>query len=141
MWPPMSSARTIIHLAFAAFLFAPKTAKSADENYGELTIHIVSLWGSKLPGGKLSIYSNNDGVSVYSRYVNDDVTLRLKYGEYKVTFDSTFLKPVNRNVTIDRTEHFVLLATTMVNTILDVKMEPVAVTIRVRPPDSCIPGE
>jgi hypothetical protein len=107
--------------------------------YGSLVVHITSLSGDPLPAGKLSIHSKA-GTLLYSAGAKDQTSTRLPYGNYVVSFDSEFLRPVRREVKIDRPDCFLVLATDMDSIVLDISHDPVSVSVRIRPPDSCTLG-
>jgi hypothetical protein len=72
--------------------------------------------------------------------VKDEAVVDLAYGDYTVSFTSKFLADAHRKVTVDRQDCFVVLATDMDEVVLDVPHEPVSVSVRVQPPDSCAPA-
>lgn len=115
-------------------------SQSSDARTGVLTVHITSTSGTALPGGRLSVYPKR-GQPVSWTGVRGERTVQLPYGDYTVGFEAEFLKPVKRQVTIDRPETFLVLATNMADTVLDLRHEPVAVSLSVQPPAACTPGD
>lgn len=114
-------------------------AQSPETPYGVLTIRLVSLDGRSLPSGKLSVYSS-DNTLTYSAWARNEAKVRLPYGDYAVKFESEFLKPATRAVKINRPDCFMVLGTDMASVVLDMILDPVAVSVRVRDPESCTPA-
>jgi hypothetical protein len=115
------------------------TAQDAAGDSGTLTAHILSLSGGPLPAGRLSV-EDKTGKLLYAARVQGDTTLSLPFGDYVVTFESEFIKQVRRIVKVDKKDTFVVIATDMDDIVLDIPHDPVGVTIAVRPPPPCQPG-
>lgn len=114
-------------------------SQSSDARTGVLTVHINVNQRDSLPGGRLSVYLKQ-GEPVSWTDVRGERTVHLPYGDYTVAFEAEFLKPVKRQVTIDKPETFLVLATNMADAVLDLRHEPVAVSLSVQPPAACTPG-
>ncbi len=115
-------------------------AQEQAEGPATLFIRIVSLTGSSLPPGKLSVRTSN-GTIAYEAEVKGGARMRLPPGDYVVAFESRFLKTVQRAIKMDMKDTFVVLATDMDDVVLDVPNPPVSITIAVRPPAPCTPSD
>src|SRR5260370_712473 len=100
-------------------------SQSEQEKEATLTFHIVSRMVGLLPGGRLLIRSKA-GVVAFDGGVTEEKSVHLPYGDYRVSFSGDFLSPVSRQVTIDRPDCFLVLATDMDRVVLDVQHEPVS---------------
>lgn len=114
-------------------------SRSDDTQIGRLTIYVSSTLGSPLPAGRLSISADSRKVLSISGMLAER-TVTLPFGEYQVTFETEFLKPVRRSVTVDSLETFLVLATNMADTVLDVESKPVGISLKIQPNTSCRPG-
>jgi hypothetical protein len=103
-------------------------------------VYVTSTAGGPIPAGALSVRSKS-GQTVYSEPIKQYGAIRLPYGEYTVTFQTQFIKAVSRKVVIATREAFLVLGTNMEDYVLDMPNDPVSVSIRARPSDSCASGQ
>jgi hypothetical protein len=114
----------------------------ANEDFqGQLIVRIVSPFGGKMPKGRLLVKSTKTSQINLVQDIEDETTINLPYGEYNVSFETKFVRNVQRNVTLDKARYFLVLAADLDETILDVKEEPVSISFRIHPNSSCGAGE
>ena len=129
--------KTIQHAGALLILVALTTGLHGQStNESLLTILITSPTGSPISGARISIHAE-DGSLVYSGH---ETKLRLRYGKYVMNVTGEFLKSVSRRVEIDRPEAFIVLAPDMAESVLDLKNEPVSISLRIHPSDTCTPA-
>ena len=119
-------------------LFMPAYAQTERERQGVLTILLSDYLGSRLVGKVVII--GTDGSKVYDQTVDSVSRVQLPYGTYTVSLDHDVMVPVNRTVTIDRNEVFLILPTRLGSNDAGLN-DPTTVSIRVRPNKSCSGNE
>ena len=112
------------------------SGQTQDQQRAKVTVKIVDNRGAAIPSGTLSIRSG-DGAAIYSAQVRSTVSLDLPYGRYVVSFETEFFRPVRREVTINQREELIVLATHMDRVVLDVRHDPISVSLHVTPGTAC----
>lgn len=121
------------------FAICRATAQSDELKTSVLTVLITTPSGGKTSSGALSIRSTN-GSTVFSTTTAEGATVRIPYGEYVITFGGEFLADIQRAVSVNRPDCFVVLAAEMSYIVLDLPHDPVSVSIKIESPSSCTPG-
>jgi hypothetical protein len=104
------------------------------EQQGTLTINLTNTRGVNLLQGKLSVKSSNNRL-VYEGEATGQVTVRLPYGRYVVTYEDRVFSSVEREVLIDKSDSFVELAAAFVP---EGGTHPSSISIKVVPETSCL---
>ncbi|HUA20647.1 MAG TPA: hypothetical protein VMB25_17990, partial [Bryobacteraceae bacterium] len=107
----------------------PFAASCQEPENSALTIRLTSPLGGTLPSGNLTI--SRQGRSVLATTAKDEYVAHLPYGRYTIRFTAKFLRPVQREVEVNRPEQFLILAADPEDFVLDLPMKPVGLSIRV----------
>lgn len=109
---------------------------------GRLTVYLTTAFGGEISGGQLSI-KDDGGALVYSHDMYDVkglATVTLPYGTYSVSYNGPLWLPAQRNVVVDQSVCFLVLALPWGGMELGMPQEPTAISLKVRPQGSCTAG-